>query len=89
MVEEMEGGEYIVAYETYLKHKHLFDKINLDKGDESIFFDDPEMDCKSKVNCNHFPIDKILIFDFSTVFIINKYSTHRHFKLIEKLCFET
>lgn len=70
----MEGGEYIICHDAYIKYKDTIENINSFHGTE--YNVDIEEVCKSPVLLTSAPFeDKYLFIDARGQFIVNKYAT--------------
>ena len=72
----LEGGEYIICYEAYVKYKQRIEEINAYKqyGDTVDLYDICK--CNILLTQNE-PFDKLLLIDHRGQFIVNKRATSK------------
>jgi hypothetical protein len=81
----IEGGEYIVNYSSYLHSKKRFDEIN-NFYEPTTNISDIKLTEKSRFfNTHATPSDKLLLIENNHIFVINKFATAKHFEEIEHL----
>lgn len=84
----MEGGEYVLSQKTYQKYKAEIIEINNDEDTDKQFLNQIPIGCKMHIDTRRMDEDNYLWFDEHGMFIINKYSTYKHFDRLQEMNWE-